>query len=95
MTVQELINQIKNWGDLDVTNILIVISIVVLIYFTFRLMFFWEGKVKWWLRLPVINLVTFTVLLFLGIIEELYLTFHPKERTTYFRTSIFQTFFMP
>ena len=67
---------------------------VFLLLFSIWLMFFWENKIaKWWLRLPVLNLLTFVILLICGIIEEIYLTFHPKERTTYIKTSIFQLFF--
>lgn len=70
-----------------------IIAIIVLI-FSFRLLFFWEKRhVKLWLRLPIINILTFIVLLLMGIIEEFYLTCHPEERTPYFRTSIFQKFF--
>jgi hypothetical protein len=62
--------------------------------FSIALMFFWEGKVGvWWLRLPVINLVLLVFLLVAGIIEEIYLTFHPKERTKWIKTSVFQRFF--
>ena len=69
-----------------------IIAIIVLL-FSFKLLFFWEGRVKLWLRLPIINILTFIILLLIGIIEEFYLTCHPEERTPYFRTSIFQKFF--
>lgn len=56
-------------------------------------MFMWEGKMVWWLRLPGINLVVFVILLILGTIEEVYLTFHPDKRNKWIKTSIFQLFF--
>lgn len=56
-------------------------------------MFYWEGKVKGWLRLPVINLLLFIILLIFGTIEEVYLIFHPNKRTKWIKTSIFQIFF--
>lgn len=77
------------------TNIILYIIVGLLILLSIFLLFFWENKIKLWLRLPGINLVTFVILLILGIIEEFYLTCNPKERTTYIRTSIFQTFFIP
>ena len=57
------------------------------------LMFWWEGKVKWWLRLPVINLLLLVFLLIAGTIEQVYLTFHPEKRTKYIKSSAFQLFF--
>lgn len=69
------------------------IMVVWVILFSIFLMFYWEGKVRWWLRLPVINLLLFIILLIFGIIEEVYLTFHPNKRTTWIKTSIFQRFF--
>lgn len=69
------------------------ILIVLVIIFSISLMFYWEGKVKWWLRLPVINLLLFIILLIAGTIEEMYLTFHPNKRTKWIKTSIFQSFF--
>jgi len=69
-----------------------IIAIIILL-FSFKLFFFWEGRAKLWVRLPIINILTFIVLLLLGVIEEFYLTCHPEERTPYFRTSIFQLFF--
>ena len=70
------------------------IIILGVLLFSIVLMFFWEGRVGvWWLRLPVINLVLFVFLLVAGIIEEIYLTFHPKERTVWIKSSVFQRFF--
>lgn len=57
------------------------------------IMFWWENKFRWWLRLPGINLVFFVILLVLGFIEEIYLTFHPNKRTKYINTSIYQVLF--
>lgn len=58
------------------------------------LMFATENTgLRWWLRLPFINLIVYAFLFILGCIEEVYLTFHPHERTTYIKTSIFQKFF--
>lgn len=68
--------------------------IIMLLLFSIALFFYWERKVRLWLRLPVINLATFIVLLFLGIIEQVYLSCNPSERTTYIKTSIFQRFFL-
>jgi hypothetical protein len=60
------------------------------------LMFYWENKVsKLWLRLPIINLFLLVILLFMMIMEEIYLTCNPNERTKYIRTSIKQRFFDP
>lgn len=67
--------------------------ILLVLCFSIFLMFFWEGRVKTWLRLPVINLILFVFLLIAGFIEEIYLTFHPDKRTKWIRTSIFQLFF--
>ena len=77
------------------TNIVLYIIVGLLILLSLFLLFFWENKIKLWLRLPVINLVTLIILLILGITEEFYLTCHPEERTRYIRTSIFQMFFIP
>lgn len=58
------------------------------------IMFATEKKsIKWWLRLPIINLVLYAFLFILGIIEEIYLTFNPEKRTTYIKSSIFQKYF--
>ena len=73
-----------------VTNI---ISISLACVFSMWLMFFWENRVRWWLRLPFINIALFLILLVTGFIEEIYLTFHPNERTKLIRTSISQKFF--
>lgn len=60
------------------------------------LMFYWENKVgKLWLRLPIINFFLLVILLVMMIIEEIYLTCNPNERTKYIRTSIKQRFFDP
>lgn len=60
------------------------------------LMFYWENKVsKLWLRLPIVNLFLLVILLFMMIIEEIYLTCNPNKRTKYIRTSIKQRFFDP
>ena len=72
---------------------LLCIMFVLAIIFSIFLMFYWEGKVRWWFRLPVINLLLFIILLILGTIEEIYVTFHPNERTKWIKTSIFQRFF--
>ena len=78
------------------TNIVLYIIVGLLILLSLFLLFFWEKKkMKLWLRLPVINLVTLIILLILGITEQFYLTCHPEERTRYIRTSIFQKFFIP
>ena len=69
------------------------ILVVLVIIFSIYLMFYWEGKVRWWLRLPIINLLLFIILLISGTIEEVYLTFHQNERTKWIKTSIFQKFF--
>ena len=71
----------------------LLISIIFLIAVSIDLMFYWEGKVRWWLRLPIINLFIFVILLIGGFIEEIYLTFHPEKRTKYIKSSIFQLFF--
>lgn len=72
---------------------LLSIMIALVITYSILLMFYWESKVRWWLRLPVINILLFVILLVGGTIEEVYLTFHPNERTKYIKTSIFQRFF--
>lgn len=60
------------------------------------LMFYWENRVrKLWLRLPIINLFLLVFLLFMMVIEEIYLTCNPNKRTKYIRTSIKQRFFDP
>ena len=66
---------------------------VLLIVWSFHLLFYWEGKVRLVLRLPVVNLITLLVLLILGTIEQFYLTYHPEERTEWIQSSIFQKFF--
>jgi len=66
---------------------------ILLFVLSISIMFLWEGKVRWWLRLPVINLFLCTILLVAGFVEEIYLTFHPDKRTKYIKTSIFQLFF--
>ncbi len=69
------------------------IIVILVIIFSISLMFYWEGKVRGWLRLPLINLLLFVILLIGGTIEEIYLTFHPNERTKYIKSSVFQSFF--
>ena len=69
------------------------LSLISICILSIYLMFFWENKVIWWLRLPIINLLLFVVLLIGGTIEEIYLTFHPEERTRWIKTSIFDRFF--
>jgi NADH:ubiquinone oxidoreductase subunit 6 (subunit J) len=77
------------------TEIVIYILSILLCLSVF-LMFYWENKVgKLWLRLPIINLFLLVILLVLMIMEEIYLTCHPHERTKYIRTSIKQRFFDP
>lgn len=72
---------------------LLCIMVVLVIMFSISLMFHLEGKVRGWLRLPVINLLLFVILLIFGTIGEVYLTFHPSKRTKWIKTSIFQRFF--
>jgi len=75
-------------------NILCISSIlVVLIAWSFYLLFYWENKVRLVLRLPIVNLITLLLLLILGTIEQFYLTCHPEERTEWIQSSIFQKFF--
>ena len=69
------------------------LSLILICIFSIHLMFFWENKVRWWLRLPIINLLLFVLLIIGGIVEEIYLTFHPNERTKYIKSSIFDRFF--
>lgn len=64
-----------------------------LMAWSFYLLFYWEGKIRLVLRLPVVNLITLLVLLILGTIEQFYLTCHPEERTKWIKSSIFQLFF--
>lgn len=75
-------------------NIVYILSILLVL--SVFLMFYWENKVgRLWLRLPIINLLLLVILLFMMIIEELYLTCNPNQRTKYIRTSIKQRFFDP
>lgn len=68
----------------------------ILIGLSIFLMFYWENTVsRLWLRLPIINLFLLVFLLFMMIIEEIYLTCNPNKRTKYIRTSIKQRFFDP
>jgi hypothetical protein len=71
----------------------ITVVIIALTLFSIAIMFFWEGKIVWWCRLPFFNLLVFSVLFLLGIGEEIYLTFHPSKRTKWIKSSIFQLFF--
>lgn len=74
----------------------IVYILSILLTLSTFLMFYWENKVgRLWLRLPIINLFLLVILLFMMIIEEIYLTCHPNQRTKYIRTSIKQKFFDP
>lgn len=74
-------------------NFITWIAFIIPILFSIILMFAWEGRVRWWLRLPFINLILFVLLLIAGFIEEVYLTFHPHKRTKWIKSSIFQKFF--
>ena len=87
----DTITMMPSWEDVSIA--MTILGIVAIICLSFTLMFFWENKVVWWARLPIINLLTLVCLLILGFVEECYLTFHPSERTKYIRTSIFQKFF--
>ena len=69
------------------------LSLIPICIFSIYLMFFWENKVRWWLRLPIINLLLFVLLIIGGIVEEIYLTFHPDKRSKWIKTSIFDRFF--
>lgn len=70
--------------------------LTILLGLSIFLMFYWEKKVsRLWLRLPIINLLLFVILLFMMVIEEIYLTCNPSQRTKYIRTSIKQRFFDP
>lgn len=75
-------------------NIIYILGI--LLGLSIFLMFYWENKVgRLWLRLPIINLFLLVILLVLMIMEEIYLTCNPNERTKYIRTSVKQRFFDP
>jgi hypothetical protein len=89
MKDSEIINNIYKF----ISDNIFELSLILICIFSIHLMFFWENKVRWWLRLPIINLLLFTILIIGGTVEEIYLTFHPKERTKYIKTSIFQRFF--
>lgn len=68
--------------------------ILVLFILSIALMFWFENKpIRWWLRLPIINLFSFILVLVFTVIEEIYLTFHPKERTRWIKSSFKQLFF--
>lgn len=67
--------------------------ICILIGLSIFLMFYWENRVRLWLRMPIINLFLLVVLLCMMMFEEIYLTCYPHERTKYIRTSIKQIFF--
>lgn len=70
--------------------------LIILLGLSVFLMFYWENKVgKLWLRLPIVNLFLLVILLLMMIIEEIYLTCNPNQRTKYIRTSIKQRFFDP
>lgn len=76
-----------------ISNIYLWFAIIGLCLCSVALMFYWEGIVKWWLRLPIINLFLLPFLLIAGFIEQVYLTFHPHKRNKWFKTSIYQIFF--
>lgn len=58
------------------------------------LMFWFENKpIRWWMRLPIINIFSFIMILIFIFIEETYLTFHPEHRTRWIKSSLFQEFF--
>lgn len=69
------------------------IMIILIAIFSIALMFYWEGVVKTFFRLPGINLILLTLVLIFGFIEQLYLTLNPEKRTKYIKTSIYQKFF--
>lgn len=70
--------------------------LIILLSLSVFLMFYWENRVgKLWLRLPIINLFLLIFLLYMMIIEEIYLTCNPDQRTKYIRTSVKQKFFDP
>ena len=75
-------------------GIIIFILTILIAIFSILLMFYWEGKVRTWLRLPGINLILLVFILVAGFFEQIYLTFHPEERTKYIKTSIYQIFFL-
>lgn len=66
---------------------------ILIAIFSISLMFYWEGIVRNWLRLPVINLIVLVFVLIAGFFEQIYLTFHPEKRTKYIKTSLYQIFF--
>lgn len=58
------------------------------------LMFWFENKpIRWWMRLPIVNIFSFIMIIILICIEETYLTFHPQERTRWIKSSLLQYFF--
>ena len=74
----------------------VIYTLIILLSLSVFLMFYWENKVgKLWLRLPIVNLFLLIILLIMMIIEEIYLTCNPNQRTKYIRTSIKQRFFDP
>lgn len=94
MTVQEVINRLSDTLLLmNIKDVALWFGMGVVLFLSIYLMFAWENKVRWWLRLPIINLFLFALLIIGGICEEIYLTFHPKKRTKYIKTTIFQIFF--
>lgn len=70
-------------------------EVIIILVFSIFLMFYWEKRVRFWLRLPIINLVLLVVLLIGVVIQEFYLTAHPEKRTKWVRSSILQLFFLP
>ena len=49
-------------------------EVIIILVFSIFLMFYWEKRVRFWLRLPIINLVLLVVLLIGVVIQEFYLT---------------------
>jgi len=74
-------------------GIITFILTILIAIFSISLMFYWEGVVKTFFRLPGINLILLTLVLIFGFIEQIYLTFHPERRTKYIKTSLYQIFF--
>ena len=70
-------------------------EVIIILVFSIFLMFYWEKRIRFWLRLPIINLVLLVVLLIGVVIQEFYLTAYPEKRTKWVRSSILQLFFLP
>lgn len=68
--------------------------IPIIFIITIVLMFWFENKpIRWWMRLPIINIFSFIMILVFILIEETYLTFHPEYRTRWVKSSLLQYFF--